>query len=81
MSIGTNNTLVSGVKLTTYTITEGDKTTITYYDTRSGISEEVGQTVTNAGGEALTSVLLKQSDEHITCEPFAFKKAASPPQV
>ena len=47
MSIGTNNTLVSGVTLTTYTITEGDKTTITYYDIRSGISEEVGQTVTN----------------------------------
>ena len=61
MSIGSE--VVSGVTLTTYTITEGNNTTVTYYDTSSGISEDVGQKVTNGStGESSSSIMLKQSD-------------------
>jgi len=77
MSIGSE--VVSGVTLTTYTITEGNITTVTYYDTSSGVSEDVGQKVTNGStGESSSSIMLKQSDGSIIhTETYLEKTGAS----
>ena len=77
MSIGSE--VVSGVTLTTYTITEGNNTTVTYYDTSSGVSEDVGQKVTNGTtGESSSSIMLKQSDgSFIQTETYLEKTGAS----
>ena len=78
MSIGSE--VVSGVTLTTYTITEGNNTTVTYYDTSSGVSEEVGQKVTNGlTGESSSSIMLMQSDgSFIQTEPTLNKTSPTP---
>lgn len=69
--------IISGVTLTTFTQSVGSETTVTYFDTRSGIAEEVGQKITDGStGEEVLSVKLKQDDGGFI-ETTSYKESSS----